>query len=265
MDGQTPTPPNIAQTQQSPSGGFASSPIPPNETPKEKRGILFEILFVVIVLILVFGLLNYLNILKLSEIFPNQLGFLPRKDAPTGTSQQSKQYNNVTVSPSDQAKQTLINFLPTILASSLLPASSEVTLIGEKENNTFSSPLNQGSGKVTITVSSDGKQISELLLFLPYQTTDPASVQLAEQITPQFFLIEPKGTWGCKQLPSKATYCENFWEEENGIRKGVGIQEPNPIKNQKQLFLFYCENSKESSSYSWKSCTNEFSQTGVTP
>lgn len=104
MNGQTPTPTNIAQTQQTPVGSPASSPISPNERqkgeyqtvpPKGNKGILFEIIFVLIALILVFGTLNYFNILKLSEIFPNYLGWLPHKEVPTGTSQ----LNNVTIVP----------------------------------------------------------------------------------------------------------------------------------------------------------------------
>ena len=77
MDGEIPNTPNVAQPEQTP-----------------KKGLLFEILFVILVLVLVFGILNYFNILRLSEIFPNYLGFLPRKEVPTGTSQQ---LNNVTI------------------------------------------------------------------------------------------------------------------------------------------------------------------------
>lgn len=40
---------------------------------------MIEIFFFGIVIILFFGLLNYFNILPLSKIFPNQLGFLPQR------------------------------------------------------------------------------------------------------------------------------------------------------------------------------------------
>lgn len=46
-----------------------------------RKGLLFEIIFTVIVIVLIFGTLNYFNVLRLSEIFPNKLGFLP---SPTG-------------------------------------------------------------------------------------------------------------------------------------------------------------------------------------
>lgn len=112
MDGQIPNPPNAGQTQQTPSGGLTSSPIPPNEKPEgnhspvsndTRKGLLFEIIFVVVFLVIFFGILNYFNILRLSEIFPNYLGFLPRRDVPTGTSQQPASpqggFNNLTIVP----------------------------------------------------------------------------------------------------------------------------------------------------------------------
>ena len=40
---------------------------------------LFEISFVLIIIIVLFGTLNYFNILSLSALYPNQLGFLPHQ------------------------------------------------------------------------------------------------------------------------------------------------------------------------------------------
>lgn len=39
----------------------------------------FEASFVLIIIIVLFGILNYFNILSLSAIYPNQLGFLPHR------------------------------------------------------------------------------------------------------------------------------------------------------------------------------------------
>ena len=47
---------------------------------------LFEIVFVGTVLLLLFGTLNYFNILPVSDTFPNQLGWLPQRDVPNGAS-----------------------------------------------------------------------------------------------------------------------------------------------------------------------------------
>ena len=40
---------------------------------------MFEASFVLIIIIVLFGVLNYFNILSLSSIYPNQLGFLPHR------------------------------------------------------------------------------------------------------------------------------------------------------------------------------------------
>lgn len=40
---------------------------------------LFEISFVLIIVIVLFGILNYFNILSLSKLYPNTFGFLPHK------------------------------------------------------------------------------------------------------------------------------------------------------------------------------------------
>jgi hypothetical protein len=52
---------------------------------------LFEIFFAGIVLILLFGILNYFNILSVSDVFPKQLGWLPKQ-----LSWLPKQQNNST-------------------------------------------------------------------------------------------------------------------------------------------------------------------------
>ncbi len=40
---------------------------------------MFEASFILIIIIVLFGVLNYFNILSLSAIYPNQLGFLPHQ------------------------------------------------------------------------------------------------------------------------------------------------------------------------------------------
>jgi len=40
---------------------------------------LFELGFVVVVIALILGVLNYFNIISLNQLYPNQLGFLPHQ------------------------------------------------------------------------------------------------------------------------------------------------------------------------------------------
>ncbi len=62
---------------------FNSADILKKQNRKKKFALLeiglFEISFVLIIIIVLFGLLNYFNILSLSTLYPNQLGFLPHQ------------------------------------------------------------------------------------------------------------------------------------------------------------------------------------------
>jgi len=53
----------------------------------------FEVFFVLLVLVLFFGVLNFFNILSLSKIYPNQLGWLPHQQ-PTAQNQTSGTVTN---------------------------------------------------------------------------------------------------------------------------------------------------------------------------
>ena len=248
-------------------------PSSPNETPKEKRGILFEIIFVFVFLVLLFGILNYFNILPISEIWPNQLGFLPHRE--------SLKQNPTTIIPpitpttslTDTAKKTLNNYLPTILTPSFLPkSSSKITLTQTKGiQESFSTSWNaiNGTESAILIVSPDGKNIMQFYLsFIKSKSASP-SAELAKITTSQFFSIQPKGIWGCKPIYTSMTYCENFWEESNGVKRGIGIEGlftkgPNLKKEDlPQTMIFFCEHSQASSLYSWKSCASEFAESGV--
>ena len=82
MDGEIANAPNVSQPKQTP-----------------KKGLLFEILFVILVLVLVFGTLNYFNILPISKLWPNQFGFLPHKQSKQESNVAIQQSNNVTPIP----------------------------------------------------------------------------------------------------------------------------------------------------------------------
>jgi len=259
MDGQIPTPPNIGQSEQVPSPISSLS----SQTPKEKRGILFEIVFVAIFLALIFGILNYFNILKLSELFPNQLGFLPHR-----TYQQSQQPSNVTLSPSNQAKQTLINFLPTILAPSLFPATmSNVTIKNneaEKDSYIASWRPKEGIVRVGIQGPLGSKKFMSIDLFYNKEKIQSPSptVELAKSEINQIFSIRPKGTWRCKNFTDTTLYCENFWDESDDLRKGLGYLLIT-TKTKGRVIYSFCEHTKDSNLYPWKSCRAEFAKTGV--
>jgi len=265
MDGETV---NLANQDQT----LSNQPPPQQSVEPAKKINLLGIIFIIIILILFsLGFLNYLNILLLSTLFPNQLGWLPRKEVPTGTSQQSQQYSTAIITPTvsltQQAEETLISFLPVILNPSLLPkSSSDVNLRedkGIKQSVSGTWDTKDGKAITILTVSPNGKEISQLLIFFPYVTTESVSTEFAQSIIPKLFSITPKGKWACKTIPDTANYCENFWEEANGTRRGIALKRNIPFSQAKKITISFCERSQKSSLYSWKSCAVEFAETGV--
>jgi len=247
-----PVPPNVSQPEQTPP----------------KKGLLFEIVFVVVFLAILFGILNYFNILNLSEIFPNYLGFLPRKDAPNGTSQQSRP---PTLSPTDQTKQTLMSFLPTVIAPSFLPQSpSDITLTEDKDDKERinASWRNKGEGGGTLWAvfpkTPSYQKITLVDVFFEQIQTASPSVQLAKSEVNKIFSSNPKGEWGCSRDPlnQRKLYCENFWEEQ-GSKKGLGFLILNTSPFRGRLVFSFCQHTKDSNYYSWKSCRSDFAKTGV--
>src|SRR3989344_5896065 len=240
--------------------------------PDNKKKGLFEILAIVLIIAIFLGILNYFNILPLTNRFPNQLGWLPKKEVPTGTAQ-PKQYDNAIIAPTaiptislEQAKQTFLDYLPTILDYSLLAtSSSDINLREDKGiSNSVSGTWDTKDGKaITIfTVSPNGKEIIQLLIFFPYATTESISTKLAQLTIPKLFSITPKGKWACDTIPNTANYCENFWEEENGVRIGIVLKESLPLSETNKISISYCEHSQKRILYSWKSCISEFAKKG---
>lgn len=226
----------------------------------------FELIFVLVVLVLFFGTLNYFNILSLSTLYPNYFGLLPHRPLQQ-TLPNSQQTPTPTISLENEAKTILASFLPKILVPELVPSILNITLRQEKvvkENFVLLWDTKEGTANARLTISPDGKKISSFnILFFKSQTASP-SVELAQTIIPSVFSLEPEGQWGCKPVYNQ-TYCENFWEDKEGIRKGVNITGPFPENKQKiGLIVSFCEHTKEAKTlYSWKSCTSEFAKTGV--
>ncbi len=67
---------------------------------------LFEVSFVLIIIIVLFGTLNYFNILSLSALYPNQLGFLPHKV----TSSNISKPNTTVLMPTKNPQQVLEDY-----------------------------------------------------------------------------------------------------------------------------------------------------------
>lgn len=247
------------------------SPTP--QPPKKRLSIILVGAIIVVLILSTFFVLNYFNILSLSQFFPNQLSWLPHKaDEISQNKEETRTRQSFPAlslsSPNDQAKQTLVQFLPTILESSLLATSaSDITFIKEEKIDGFTAfwdTKENGTLKVVFTPSSSEESISSLNIALHKTHSEPPSKEVAQTIAPETFLVIPKGEWQCGSVPdSPRLYCENFWEEGNGTRRGVGLLGYHPDSTTKTSTIFFCQFTQESASYSWQSCAPEFAETGL--
>jgi len=210
MDGQIPT------------KALSENPVPPpissSEKPIGKKGFLFKIIFIVTLIVILFGVLNYFNILNLPQLSPN------KSKAPI-----QKQFTPF-VPTVDSAKKELIEALPKILNPSLIPDSTDVIITQNNQNAqgfTGIWTVNESTASALFQVSPDSKGINQLHLSFKKNQTTPPSITTAPTLSSTYLSVVPKGKWECKPLnPSIAnsiTYCENFWEE-NGIKSRVVVQ-----------------------------------------
>lgn len=272
---------NTVPKQQSPAPNGAGKPHPLTALALLEIG-LFEVGFVIMGSLILFAIVNYFNILPMSEVFPKYLGWLPRREgklaspgtvrnlASQGLSLQTKN-NSFLPSPTPTLEKTarklLYSFTSDNLNISITPSMSDAVLKQDNiEANTFTASwANQtGTSSATFAVSQD-KNISYLYINNTYSVDSKTtvSVKLAEEIVPMFFSAKLQGEWGCKPIYENI-YCENFWEENGIKKKGVSVSGPFTLLNkQTAVTVSMCEFNKASPLYSRKSCTTEFAKGGV--
>jgi len=242
---------------------------------------LFEIGFVAVILLLLFGVLNYFNILSVSEVFPKQLGWLPRKEVSSGTSQtklasqgEALRGSGEKTAPSpanftpttfqydtEKAKTLLTQYIKDTIKPSLLPANIEIkqaTINSKIENSSlfFASFNIQNASTAAVfrydkTVNSTNSLSLSLNLKNLSQFTDTttlANFLLSTYFSTPLILSDPN----CRMV-SESVFCENFQTTSDG-KKGYGMTiigtPPKSINN-----IFTCLIPKESADYaSAKSC-----------
>lgn len=242
---------------------------------------------------ILFVILNYFNIISLSSYPP--LSFLPHQASKTNlaspdsirnlASQTQKGVSNSTSqkeapSPSPKlsptpilektAKDLLTKFFADNLKSSIIPQLSSVNIIQNKPDyNSFDATWQTEAGTASALFAmsqSSPRTIRYLYLEIPFITDVKAfpSVSIAESKYSNFFSIIPQGSWGCK-LIKNVTYCENFWEDKDGVRKGIEINGYIVTSNNKIInSAFLCELHKGNGNlYPHKSCLSEFATTGI--
>lgn len=252
MDEQVP------QSQQSPH--IASRP------KKGLLGVFFIVIFVIITIALFLGILNYLNILPVSDLWPQQFGWLPHK--------QSKQYSNVTIVP--PVRQSYPTFAPSSVTFAY-DASKADTLLSKYLRDKIKSDYLPSKIEVKHKLIASGKQegtdyefganwtINNIFFQSNFHyeisTNNPSDMQFSiqpqniKETTSSASLTKTLSATYLKNIPESSnfncgvsqttiSFCENFQETALG-KEGFGLVIAKAQPNN-TIFIFSCFIPKES-------------------
>lgn len=175
--------------------------------------------------------------------------------------------------PAQKAQDDLLKFAKTALQSQLIPSSFNIqpTLDAKGkvlDPNRFNSFWNMGKilANTSIRYSVEGQiEDKNILLTLP-NTIESLTATSAATVANQYFSTKLAGSFKCDKVDlkdktgSKATLCEDFEVDGQGVKTGLGIISPLP--NDQKSSIFYCELYPQSPIYRWKSCSIYKAQTG---
>lgn len=246
-------------------------------TPKKKWNLttlafleigIFEFFFVAVVLFLLFGTLNYFNILPVSDVFPNQLSWLPRQ-----TSQPKKLLYtpaNPTPKPTTtpttaafsydtkKAQALLTQYIKDNIKPEFLPAKIEVKqkTISNTTNkevpyefNSFFT-IRKDEFLVALHYKENTNTLNDFIVQIQPSKIDVSttSVSLANSLVSAYF-INPYVITTCN-AKGLVSYCEEFRIENQG-KKGFGISlSSDTIKSTVVPLVISCFISKTSDYYS---------------
>src|SRR3989344_997017 len=218
------------------------SPVPngtgQSQTPNGvwKVGLL-EFGFVAVVLFLLFGVLNYFNILSVSDAFPKYLSWLPRQNntltnnplnyspIPTPTPTQTGfQYDT------KKAEILLTQYIKDTIKPEFLPEKIDIqeglTIDGRMENVKSQFGFSLTNPKETVSANFHFKEnasaSNDFSIFIQPKTVDgtTATVSLANSLLSYYF-VNLHAVSSCK-TKGTTSYCENF-QTENDEKRGYGI------------------------------------------
>lgn len=245
------------------------SPTP--QPPKKRAGIIVVGIIVVILLIPILLALNYFNIFPLSQLFPNQLGFLPQRSQPTPSplpdSTPTQDYTASTFQyDTGKAHGIITQYLKDTIKPEFLPENLEIKQGLSIDNRTEDIKYQFGSyytkGQATISANFLYKENTNIpngyLIFI-----EPANVEgtivtqaIVNSLTSTYFNDPFSPIENCV-IEDTISYCENFKIETDGKRGyGVVFGEDISVSPPKFTpFVFTCYFPKESRIYdSSQSC-----------
>ena len=231
---------------------------------------LFEFLFVGIVLVLFFGILNYFNILRISSVFPNQLGWLPHKPYQQSTSivlpspqpikPQAPSYSpNVFQYDTQKATTILTKYIKDTIKPEFLPSKIEV------KQNLISSGKQDGTDyefgsnwklkdivfNATLHYLSQTNYLRDEEFYI-----NPAGIASftvnntnSEALARTYLNNIPDSiNFDCGVYQQTTSFCEHLETKDTG-KNGFGVVSGKDESNKNTLFIFSCFIPKNDSYY----------------
>lgn len=226
--------------------------------PQEKKNLknlpfweigLVEFGFVAVVLILLFGILNYFNILSISDAFPQQFSWLPRQvsKAPLSAPNSSLKptpsvagFNYDTV----KAKQTLSQYIKVSLKPNLVPPSPAI----EQNDSMFTSRYTiQGiyfSTYLKYQTNTQNTDYMRIFVNLSNIKESTLTADLTNSLVSTYFVVPFSLATTCKTEASQS-YCESFNQDDAG-KRGFGVVfGSNPDGSYKSVFTCFVPRESE--------------------
>lgn len=205
--------------------------------PKERKAGVFGLLFVIgAAIILLFLVLNYFNILKLSEIFPNYFGFLPHKEQVNQTIPQPTQTRdnyspNIFQYDTGKAKIVLTEYIKDNIRPELIPENLEIkqglSIDKRVEDLKYQFGSYFTTDQATISVSFHYKENTDtpndFSIFIQPTNLEKTTLtpDLANSLVASYFNTPYSSITNCDKKGT-TFYCEEFRNETDG-KKGYGV------------------------------------------
>lgn len=226
----------------------------------ERNGILGILLLIGGVLIF-FIVLNYLNIISLSHLYPNQISSLPQQQSTnTKTNQQIASTPPPFTYDTTKAKTLLIKYMKDNIKSEFLPPQLDIkqglSIDNRLENLKYEFGSYFTTQNSTISANFHYKESSNIpndyTIYVLPKNISQIDVTVANSLL-NFYFKKPFTVSQC-QTKAILSFCENFQTLNDG-KKGYGVV----ISNQtKETIIFNCFLPKESKNYSQTSCINQY-------
>ena len=243
---------------------------PSQQSTEPQKVGLFEILLVGIVLIFFFGTLNYFNILSISNVFPNQLGWLPHIKQDSKISYNTKipaiKQQNTDISTASakfsydavKASKALEKYIRDNIKEEFLPSKIEVKqhLIPD---NTFNGTdyvfgvnwdLENIIFRANFHYLPNTNQTRDMEFYInPLSSNVSVDTANSALLTKTYLKNLPEAVdFECGVFEKSTKFCEHFLEKEAG-KSGFGAVEGKGESGKNLLLIFSCFIPKDTSYY----------------